>query len=466
MAIMHPVHNPYSGEIVNSVRLIDTMEMEEAINRSAAAFQQARRVPAYRRAELLKALAEGVRQDRLNYADAIVREAGKPLSSSLIEVDRAAGVLEGSAGEATRIGGETVPLDTAPAGAGRVGFTRRFPIGPIAGISPFNFPLNLGIHKVGPALASGNTILWKPPLEAPGASLLFAELFQKVAREQEFPVDAVQVVCCENDVAEQLVTDARMKMLSFTGSAVVGWRLRAKAGGKKVTLELGGNAAVVIGDDLDDAALANAASRCAEGGYGYAGQVCIAVQRVIVHESVYERFRELLLERVRALRIGDPADMQTQVGPMVSAREANRVDAWIQEAVSQGAELLCGGARSGYGGLTIAPALFENVSSRMKIVSQEIFGPAVTLQRYAVWDEALALVNGSEYGLQAGIFTRDIGRVMQAFNEIEAGAVIVNDIPTLRIDSMPYGGVKNSGLGREGMRYAVEDMTEERLLVI
>ena len=466
MAIMHPVHSPYSGEIVNSIRLIDASEMNGAIARSVAAFQQTRRVPAYRRAELLNALAEGVRRDRLKYADALVREAGKPISASLIEVDRAAGVLNGSAAEATRIGGETVPLDTAPAGVGRVGFTRRFPIGPIAGISPFNFPLNLGIHKVGPALASGNTILWKPPLEAPGASLLFAELFQTVAREQEFPVDAMQVVCCENAVAEQLVTDARVKMLSFTGSALVGWMLRTKAGSKKVTLELGGNAAVVIGEDLDDDALARAASRCAEGGYGYAGQVCIAVQRVIVHDSVYERFRDLLLERVRALRIGDPADAQTQVGPMVSAQEADRVDAWIQEAVSQGASLLCGGERWGYGGLTIAPALFENVSPEMKIVAREIFGPVVTLQRYASWDEALALVNGSEYGLQAGIFTRDIGRVMQAFNEIEAGAVIVGDIPTLRIDSMPYGGVKNSGLGREGMRYAVEDMTEERLLVI
>ena len=214
--------------------------MEKAIARSADAFQQTRRVPAYRRAELLKALAEGVRRDKSKYADALVREAGKPVSASLIEVERGAGVLEGSAAEATRIGGETVALDTAPAGIGRVGFTRRFPVGPIAGISPFNFPLNLGIHKVGPALASGNTILWKPPLEAPGASLLFAELFRDVAREQKFPEDALQVVCCENTVAERLVTDARVKMLSFTGSAVVGWMLRAKAGSKKVTLELGG----------------------------------------------------------------------------------------------------------------------------------------------------------------------------------------------------------------------------------
>jgi acyl-CoA reductase-like NAD-dependent aldehyde dehydrogenase len=460
MATTLPVRNPYNGEVVNTAPLMTRDDLEAAIGRSAAAFEELRRVPSYKRASLLRALAGGLEAESEALAHSIVREAGKPITQARAEVQRAIATLTGSAEEATRIGGETLPLDTAPAGNGKIGVTRRFPVGPVAAISPFNFPLNLGLHKVGPALAAGATVLWKPPLQAPGAAMLFAEMFARIAAPHDFPVDALQVVVCEDSVAENLVTDMRIKVLSFTGSARVGWQLRAKAGSKMVTLELGGNAAVIVGPDAD---LSHAAKRCAEGGYVYAGQVCIAVQRVIVHESVLAEFTNLLLPFVKALKVGDPADADTQVGPMISAKEAERVATWIQEAVAGGAKLLTGGLRKD---LFIQPALLTNVDPAMKIVSEEVFGPVVTLQSYSKWCDALAMVNDSVYGLQAGIFTSDIARILQAFETIEAGAIIVNDIPTFRIDTMPYGGVKQSGLGREGMRYAIEAMTEERLLVL
>ena len=456
----HHILNPYTGQSVRTVKLISAAEMDSALDLSAGAFAQARKTPAYKRAELLRALAAGIAEDAERFALAIMREAGKPIAMARVEAQRAIATLSGSAEEATRLGGETLALDTAPTGAGRTGITRRFPVGPVAAISPFNFPLNLGMHKVGPALASGNSVLWKPPLQAPGAAILFGELFDRVARELKFPADALQVLVCQDSVAESLASDPRTRMLSFTGSSRVGWLLRAKAGTKKVTLELGGNAAVIVAPDAD---LDFAAKRCAEGGYGYAGQVCIAVQRVLVHDSIYDEFRAKMLSAVGALMVGDPADSATQVGPMVSAKEADRVELWTTEAVDSGAKLLCGGKRDG---LMFEPALFEEVTPTMRIVSAEVFGPVVTLERYSQWGEALAMVNDSVYGLQTGIFTNDLANVLAAFENLEVGAVIVGDIPTLRIDSMPYGGVKESGLGREGMRYAIEEMTEQRLLVL
>ncbi len=460
MNTKHTVVNPYNGDVVNSVELIDSAAMDAAIEAALTAFQQTKKIPAHKRVELLRELEKSVSDDAELFAQSIMQEAGKPITSARAEVQRAVAVLRGSAEEATRIGGEQIPIDSTAAGDGRFAVTRRFPIGPIAGISPFNFPLNLGLHKVGPALASGNTILWKPPLQAPGAALLFQDRFEKIAQRLEFPRDAMQIVICEDAVAEQLVTDPRVKLLSFTGSARVGWTLRVKAGAKKVVLELGGNAAVIVAEDADIEA---AAKKCAVGGFTYTGQTCISVQRIIVHHSIYEKFRTSFLSFVKSLKVGDPADSDVSVGPMVSSREANRVATWIKEAVDNSATMLCGGKQYG---LVFEPVVFENVDRSMKIVSQEIFGPVVTLQKYSDWDDALAMVNDSVYGLQAGIFTNDIRRIMSAFETIEVGGLIVNDTPTFRIDSMPYGGVKDSGLGREGMHYAIQDMTDERLLII
>ena len=454
------VRNPYDGAEVRTVPLLSDDELDQVIAVSQLAFENVRRIPAYKRAALLRGLADAVSADADRFANAIMREAGKPISQAQIEVQRAAGTLSGSADEAIRIAGETIPLDTAPPGTGRFGITRRFPKGPVAAISPFNFPLNLGMHKVGPALAAGCSVLWKPPLQAPGAALLFAELFSRLAGEQGFDEHALQVVVCEDQVAEKLVTDERVRVLSFTGSGRVGWDLRSKAGSKAVTLELGGNAAVIVGADAD---LDFAAKRSVEGGFAYAGQVCIAVQRVLVPRPVMEEFSELLVTWIDTLVVGDPAIDSTQVGPMISVKEVDRVESWIREAAESGATVIAGGVRRGQ---FISPTLVGNVDSTMKIVAEEVFGPVLTLQPYSDWSDALAMANDSQYGLQAGIFTSDLGRILDAFETLETGAVVVGDIPTVRFDAMPYGGVKRSGFGREGMRYAMEDMMDERLLIL
>jgi len=413
-------------------------------------------LPAHARYDLLQQIATLLSRRRDDFATTISTEAGKPITDARREVARAIQTFTVAAEEARRIPGEVVPLDWTPGFDTHLGLLRRFPIGPILGITPFNFPLNLVAHKVAPALAAGNPILIKPAPQTPLTALLLGE----VALEAGLPPGGLNIVPCDNLLAERMVVDPRFKLLSFTGSASVGWMLKAKCGKKKVTLELGGNAAVMIEPDAD---IEVAAQRCATGGFGYAGQTCISVQRIFVHRSVADLFTTKLLMHVARLKMGDPSDETTSIGPLIDEAAAQRVEGWIGEAVADGARLLLGGKRTRS---LVEATVLSNVNPQMKVSCREVFGPVVTVTPYRQLSEAVALLNQSDYGLQAGIFTQDINKIFYAFRHVEVGAVLANEIPTFRADHMPYGGVKDSGLGREGVRAAIEDMTEPRMLVM
>ncbi len=451
-----PVHSPWDGALLTEVCLAGPEEMDGAVKSAAAAFPDFRRVETFRRAELLEGMFEGLRRRREELTEVIVAEAGKPVSLARGEVDRAVNTFRLAVEETRRIGGEVIPMDLTPDASGRIGMTSRFPLGPVAAIAPFNFPLNLVAHKVAPALASGNTVILKPASKTPVSSLILGE----IGREAGLPPGVFNVVPASVEVAETLVADDRVKMVTFTGSAEVGWRLRSRAGKKKVLLELGGNAAAIVEPDAD---LEFAARRIALGSFAYAGQICISVQHVLVHEEIFERFRALFLEAVAALPAGDPKDPGTMVGPMIGPGEADRVMDWIEEAREAGARLLCGGARRG---ALVEPTVLQGTDATMKVGCREVFGPVATIDSYGDFTRALEKVNASVYGLQAGVFTADLRRAFEAFRTLEVGGVIINDYPTFRVDHMPYGGVKESGLGREGIRYAIEEMTEPRLLVL
>ncbi len=455
-SLTEAVRNPYSGEIIAQVCLADRTLAEKAVQSTGQAAAAMNRLPGHVRASACAEIAARLRERQEEFAAVMVAEAGKPITDARREVGRAIQTFVIASEEAKRLGGEVIPLDWTPGMERYFGLTRRVPIGAVLGITPFNFPLNLVAHKVAPALAAGNAILIKPAPQTPLTALLLGELVAGVG----LPPGALNVVPCDNQVAQALVEDERFKMLSFTGSAAVGWMLKAKAGKKRVALELGGNAGVIIEPDAD---LELAAQRCATGGYGYAGQTCISVQRIFVHETVYARFSEAFLANVRAIKVGDPAREDTVVGPVINEAAAVRIERWIEEARAQGARVLAGGARTG---ALVAAAVVSDLTPTMKLSCEEVFGPVVSLSPYRTFEEALRAVNDSPYGLQAGIFTRDITRVFQAFRELEVGAVLANEIPTFRADHMPYGGVKDSGLGREGVRYAMEEMTEPRLLVL
>jgi acyl-CoA reductase-like NAD-dependent aldehyde dehydrogenase len=450
------IRNPYDGEILAEVCLAGEDEIEEAIRAAVTAFAAGRQLPSHKRAAALQRTAEGLTHRHEEFARCLSTESGKPITDARREVGRAISTFTIAAEEAKRLPGEVVPLDISPGTDRHVGFVRRFPIGPVLGITPFNFPLNLVAHKVAPALAVGNPIVLKPAPQTPLTSLLLGEVLSGL----DLPQGMFSIVPCTNAVAERMVGDERFAMLSFTGSAPVGWKLKSKAGKKRVVLELGGNAGVIVEPDAD---LDHAAERCAIGGYGYSGQTCISVQRIYVHESVYEPFLQRLLKRVRTLKAGNPQDESTTLGPLIDEGAAKRVESWIQEAVAGGAKLQLGGKRQGS---VVEATVLTDVRSEMKVSSEEAFGPLVNVTPYRTFEEAIAALNDSPYGLQAGVFTRDINKAFKAYEDIEAGAVLINEIPTFRADQMPYGGVKNSGLGREGVRYAIEEMTERKLLVL
>ncbi len=450
------VTNPFTGNVIAEVCQAGESDVEEAIASSVAAAPVMAKLASHARYNILQDMAALLYRRRDEFAHTITAEAGKPIADAKREVNRAVQTLTIAAEEAKRIPGEVVPLDWTPQTESYLGMVRRFPLGPIVGITPFNFPLNLVVHKVAPALAAGNPILIKPAPQTPLTSLLLGE----VALEAGLPAGGLNVVPCDNALAERLVIDPRFKLLSFTGSAPVGWMLKAKCGKKKVTLELGGNAGVIIEPDAD---LDLAAKRCASGGFGYAGQTCISVQRILVHHSVADTFTTKLLLQVARLKAGDPTDETTTVGPLIDPVATQRVEGWIEEAVSQGARVLLGGKRLG---TVLEATVLTNVKPEMKVSCQEVFGPVVTVSSYRQFSDAIAALNQSDYGLQAGVFTQDINKVFHAFQHLEVGAVLANEIPTFRADHMPYGGVKDSGLGREGVRAAIEDMTEPRLLVL
>jgi acyl-CoA reductase-like NAD-dependent aldehyde dehydrogenase len=450
------IRAPYDGSVVGRVFQGTRAHAEAAIAASVKAFGTTRRLPAFERQRVLRRVVEGITERKEEFARTMAQEAGKPIKASRTEVDRAIFTFSVAAEESTRIYGEYLPLDWQEFTAGRWGIVRRFPLGPIAGITPFNFPLNLVAHKVAPAIAAGCSMIIKPAPQTPLTALLLAEVVQAAG----WPDGALNVLPLSNEDAGLLVSDERLKMISFTGSAAVGWQIKKNAGKKKVILELGGNAGVIVHSDAD---LAYAAERCVAGGFNYAGQTCISVQRILVERSVSGKFIDLLLEGVKKLKIGDPLDESCDLGPLIRESDAIRASDWIQEAVRGGARLLCGGQRKGP---MLEPTVLTGTRSEMKVNCQEIFAPVVTVESYDTFDEAIKLINNSPYGLQTGVFTRDVKLLFNAYEELEVGSVIAGDTPSFRIDHMPYGGVKESGLGREGLRYAIEEMTEPKLLVL
>ena len=450
----YEIRSPFDGAPVAVVHRAGPAEVERAIAAAVVAFETTRRLPSWRREQVLEGVAAGIAARREELARTIALEAGKPIKTARVEVDRAVFTFSIAAEETKRIYGELVPLDWLPGNEGREAQIRRVPLGPVAGITPFNFPLNLVSHKVAPALAAGNPILLRPASQTPVSSLLLG----RIVLEAGWPEDAIAVLPCTTETARPLVEDDRIKLLTFTGSPAVGWGLKGRAGRKRVTLELGGNAAVIVNDDAD---VAYAAERVAWGGFVYAGQTCISVQRVFVHERVYDAFVAELLPRVEALKVGDPLDEETDVGPMIDAANAERVEEWLDEARAAGASVLSGGQRDGN---VWRPTVLADAEEHLRVSCEEVFAPLVGLTRFADVHEAIAAAGRSEFGLQAGIFTNDMRVVEEAFDRIDVGGLIVNDVSTFRIDHMPYGGVRSSGFGREGLRYAIEEMSELKLL--
>jgi acyl-CoA reductase-like NAD-dependent aldehyde dehydrogenase len=451
-----PVIAPHDGSVIATTFRATPAHLEAAIAAAVRAFEVTRRMPAHERQRILREIAEGIAARREEFARTLALEAAKPIQSARLEVDRAIFTFQVAAEECTRIGGEWLPLDWQAAAAGRWGIVRRFPVGPIAAITPFNFPLNLVAHKWAPAIAAGCTVVHKPGPQTPLSALLLAE----VVAAAGWPAGALNVLPLSNEDAGALVADDRLKLLSFTGSAAVGWELKRHAGKKRVVLELGGNAGCIIHADAE---LGYAAERCVFGGYSYAGQSCISVQRIFAERSVYETFLEELVPRVEKLKLGEPLDEAAEVGPLISEEAARRAEEWIAEAVAAGARLLCGGKRNGQ---FLAPAVLTGTRPEQRVNCQEIFAPVVTVEPYDDFGAALRQVNATNFGLQAGVFTRDARLIFRAYEELEVGGVIIGDVPTFRIDHMPYGGIKDSGLGREGLRYAIEEMTERKLLVM
>lgn len=450
------IPSPFDGREVGSVIRPTRAHLDEAISGSVAGLESMRGIKAHERQRILRATARAIEAERESFARLIAREAGKPIKAARVEVDRAVFTFTLAAEEALRLPGEYIPMDVMPGSDRKYGIVRRFPAGPVAAITPFNFPLNLVAHKVAPAVACGCSVVLKPAPQTPLTALKLAQLLQ----EAGLPAGGLQVLPLANEDAAPLIEDERLKVLSFTGSAAVGWQLKARAGKKRVLLELGGNAAVLVHDDAD---VEHAATRCAAGGFVYAGQSCISVQRIFVQEHVYPRFVEALVAQVKALKCGDPLDEATDVGPLIRKSDAERVEQWIREAAAQGAQVRCGGGRQGS---IVEPTVLTGTRPEQKVNCEEVFGPVVTVEPYDMFAEAVNRVNDSRYGLQAGVFTQDEGRIAQAFERLEVGGVIVNEVPTFRADHMPYGGVKDSGLGREGVRYAIEEMTERRILVV
>ncbi len=451
------IENPARpGEPAGLTYLATPAQYEEAVDAAVAAFDVTRKLPAYERAATLRNISAGIRSRREELGRLIALESGKPIRDALVEVDRATLTFRLGAEEAERIGGELMPLDLMASSKGRIGITRRFPVGPVAAISPFNFPLNLAAHKLAPAIAAGCSIVLKPPSKDPLTMLTVAEIVEEAGA----PAGSVSILPMSRELGDRLVADDRFKVLSFTGSPAVGWDMKARAGKKRVVLELGGNAGAIVDRTAD---VDWAVRRITVGAFAYSGQVCISVQRIFVHDEVFDAFVEKLTTAASALRQGDPLDAETDLGPMVDEKAALRTRAWVDEAVAMGGRVLLGGTANG---TFFAPTILADTPVDARVCSQEAFAPLVVLFRFSDFEDAVRRVNASQYGLQVGIFTNDLANAFAGFDELEVGGVILNDIPTYRIDHMPYGGVKDSGLGREGLRYAIEDMTEIRILVV
>ena len=450
------VHSPYDGKPVGEVAIAGTRDMEDAIASAALAFKDCRQLPRYERQAILRRIAAALHERSDALVDLMIADSGKPRRFARIEVERAISTFSLAADEVTRGAGEVLPLDVAPSGVGYTAIASRRAIGPIGAISPFNFPLNLAAHKIAPAIAVGNPIVLKVPPQAPLSTLELA----RIVYASGWPKMGFSAMHAPVEIAQALATDERIVMLSFTGSSAVGWHLKSISGRKRVALELGGNAAAIVCDDAD---IAWAAQRCALGAFAQAGQVCIKVQRIYVLRNRYEAFREALLRETRALAIGDPNDERTMVGPVIDARSAERIADWVAQSIAGGARVLCGNT---WERRVMAPTLLEDTQPSMCVESEEVFGPVATLRPVDSLNEAFERTNATRFGLQAGIFTHDVRTIAAAFERLDVGGVIANDYPTLRIDNFPYGGVKESGFGREGVRYAMDEMSEMKSLVI
>jgi glyceraldehyde-3-phosphate dehydrogenase (NADP+) len=453
---IHEVTYPYDGSVTGRVHTARADDFTHAIGIAQEAFKHTRKLPSHERAQICSEISHEIRTRSEDFARMLTLEMGKTIREARGEVARAVSTFAIAAEEAKRIGGELMELDWAPGHDRRMGIIRRFPLGVIGAIAPFNFPLNLVAHKVAPAIASGNTIVLKPASKTPIVSLMLAELIDKTA----LPKGAFSVLPAPGGEASPLVEDERVKLLTFTGSGEVGWGLDKRAAMKRIALELGGNAAVIVADDAN---LDYAIARIVMGGFAQAGQSCISVQRIYAQESVYEAFLEGLIPKVQALKMGDPLDEQTDLGPMVEERAVQKVLRWIDDAKSRGARVLTGGKAEGN---MLEATVMTGVDPSCDVSCSEVFAPLVVANKYKDIGEAIHSVNDSRYGLQGGIFTNRIGDIWRAFEEIEVGGVVANDVPTYRADQMPYGGVKESGSGREGLRYAIEEMTEMKILAI
>ncbi len=450
------VTDKYTGEVAFRVALADSTTIDAGIAGAVAAAEPMAAMASYERQNVLMHCVSRFKERSEELAYALCVEAGKPIKDSEGEVTRLIDTFRIAADESVRMTGEVQPLDISPRAKGYQGMWKRVPIGPCSFISPFNFPLNLAAHKIAPAVAVGCPFVMKPASRTPLGAIIMGEILA----ETDLPEGAFSILPASRDGADLFTEDDRLKLLSFTGSPDVGWALKAKAGKKKVVLELGGNAAVIIDHDAD---LGDALERVIFGAFYQSGQSCIGVQRIIIHDSIYDRFRDMLVARARTLVSGSPHDRDTFIGPMIAVKEAARLEGWIQEAIADGAKLLCGGKRVG---AMLEATLLENVPRTAKANREEVFGPLAILSRFTDFDAALDEVNDSKFGLQAGIFTRDLFKSLDAWDRLEVGGVVINDVPSYRVDNMPYGGVKDSGLGREGIRFAMEDMTEIRNLVI
>lgn len=450
------VLSSYDDHLVGSVAAASSEDYTKAIDAAVKAFEITRALPSHLREKICKQIADGLEKETAKFAEMMTLEMGKTIRDSRVEVSRAVNCFRIAGEEAKRVGGEILDLDWTPGSEQRLGLVRRFPIGVVAGISPFNFPLNLVAHKIAPAIASGCPIVLKPASKTPIIALLLAELIDKT----DWPKGALSVLPGSAKDSEPLVKDPRVKLITFTGSSPVGWWIKANCGDKKTVLELGGNAGVALADDAD---LDFAVSRLLYGAFGQAGQSCISVQRIFVHEKVYDQFVSKFKAAATKLKMGDPKNDDTDLGPMVDTESAEKVEVWIKEAVGSGARLVIGGKRNGR---MMEPTLLENVTANMKVCCNEVFAPVAVLFKYSDFKKMVAEINNSEFGLQAGVFTNRIQDIFYAFQYIETGGVIINDISTYRADHMPYGGAKRSGMGREGIKYGIEDMTEIKILAM
>ena len=449
------VINPFNKKLIADVFLASEQDVNDAIESAIAIKEELKNLPSFGRYEILRNIVDELELNQHHFAETLSLESGKPIRYAIGEVKRAIQTFVVAAEECKRLPKEYIDIDWTAAGEGKEGLVKYFPIGLVAGISPFNFPLNLAVHKIAPAIAAGCPIILKPSSSTPLSTLKLAEIIDST----DLPKGAVSILPANRTTGNLLVTDPRINLLSFTGSPDVGWKMKSEAGKKKVLLELGGNAGVIVSETSN---IDLAVQKCLVGAFAYSGQVCIHTQRIYVQDNVFKEFVKKFIAGTENLRNGDPIDTETDISVMIDEANAIRVKEWVKEAVEDGAEILSGGARNG---TYFEPTVITNTRSSMKVCALEIFGPVVILEKYKDFEQAIEKINEGKYGLQAGVFTNNINEMNTAFNELEVGGVIINDTPTFRVDHMPYGGVKDSGLGREGVRYAIEDMMEARILV-